>query len=215
MTLEELFDLTITVLEKRLDGDCVVLWNTQRTTGHRPVLNIYQNHFSWVKRVNSFINTFVCQVCSRRYQRQGDLNRHNCTMAERRRRSFPGGAFQPQPTVFDKLSQFAKLSVSKACYPYRIAFDIEVILERQNLPPETNSLQYTARHSPLSVSYCFNTPGHTEQVCLVSSSVKEDLEVARLVSEFVDGLLECAAAAFHLRRLRYQTLLDKIDCEIE
>ena len=41
MTLEELFDLRITVLQKQLDGDCVVQWNTQRTTVHRPVLNIY------------------------------------------------------------------------------------------------------------------------------------------------------------------------------
>ena len=74
MPLEELFGLRITVLEKQANGDCIVHWNTQRTTGHKLVLNIYQDHFRWVKIVNSFTNAFVCQVCSRRYQRQNDLN---------------------------------------------------------------------------------------------------------------------------------------------
>ena len=65
--------------------------------------------------------------------------------------------------MFDKLSQFANLSVSKAFYPYRIAFDIEAILGKKDLPLETERMQFTAQHSLLSVSYCSNIPGHTKQ----------------------------------------------------
>ena len=126
--------MKITILERKADGDCSVLWNTQRATGHQLVLNVYQGHFNWVKRVNTFVNAFVCSVCSRRYSRQNALSQHKCSTAEERRRSFPGGVFEPHPTVFDKLSKFARLSVSKVCYPYRIAFDIEVVLKKEDLP---------------------------------------------------------------------------------
>ena len=215
MTLEKLFDLKITVLEKKESGECLVVWNTQRSTGHPLVLNLYQGHFSWVKRINSFANAFVCEVCSRRYTRQNDLNHHKCSVGEQLRRSFPGGAWEASPTVFDKLSRFANLSVPKEFYPYRIAFDIEVILKKDDLPFETDKLQYIAQHSLLSVSYCSNIPGHTEPVCLVRSSGEESLQVARLVNKFVDEILECSATASQLMRRRYKAVLSKIDREIE
>ena len=53
--------------------------------------------------------------------------------------------------MFDKLLKFPRLSVSKVCYPYRMAFDIEVVLKKEDLPLETDRMQYTARHSLLTV----------------------------------------------------------------
>ena len=192
-----------------------MLWNTQRSTGHQLVLNLYQEHFSLVKRISTFTDAFVCAVCSRRYSRQNDLKRHNCSDAEKQRRFFVGGAWEASPSVFDKLSRFANLSVPKAFYPYRIAFDIEALLEKTDLPPETDKVEFMARHSLLSVSYCSNIPGHTKPVCLVRSEGEENLQTARLVNEFVGELLECAATASQLMRRRYKTLLKKIDQEVE
>ena len=76
-------------------------------------------------------------------------------------------------------------------------------------------MHYTAQHSLLSVSYCSNIPGFTEPECLVRSAGEEGLEVARLVCQFVDRLLECAAEASRRMRFRYRHLLEEIDCEVE
>ena len=76
-------------------------------------------------------------------------------------------------------------------------------------------MQYTARHSLLSVSYCSNIPGHTAPVCLVRSRGREGVQVAKLVGKFVDGLLKCAATASRIMRSRYSEFMAKIDSEIQ
>ena len=45
-------------------------------------------------------------------------------------------------------------------HPYRITYDIERFLSKEQLPEGTDKVTYTSRHKLLSVSICSNVPGH-------------------------------------------------------
>ena len=68
-------------------------------------------------------------------------------------------------------------------YPYRITYDIECLLSREQLPEGTDKVTYTNRHELLSVSICSNVPGYDTPVCLIRSGT-----VQELVNDFVDRL---------------------------
>ena len=75
------------------------------------------------------------------------------------------------------------LAASDMVYPYRITYDIECLLSREQLPEGTDKVTYTSKHELLSVSVCFNVPGHDTPVCLIRSGT-----VQKLVNDFVDQL---------------------------
>ena len=75
------------------------------------------------------------------------------------------------------------LEVPNVLYPYRITYDIECLLSKEQLPEGTDKVTYTSRHELLSVSICSNVPGHDTPACLVRS-----VTVQELVNDFVDKL---------------------------
>jgi hypothetical protein len=126
---------------------------------------------------------------------------HKCVKAEVARRIFPGGTFSAPATVFDDINELPGISIEKATYPFRISFDIECLLLRGSLPPDTSRVEFTSKHEPLSISYCSNVPGHTEPVCIVRH-VGESVET--LVDQFVEGIVECALTASEIMRRKYR-----------
>ena len=91
------------------------------------------------------------------------------------------------------------------CYPYRGTFDFECFFDRHNLPADTNTLQWSARHVPLSVSVASNVPGHEDAQCYITNGDSD-----KLVADMMAGLVATSDAAFESLKPSYESVLDKL-----
>ena len=165
--LESLFNLRVYVYSLREDGASTVVWLSRRTDGRPMHLNLHEDHFSLIKDPQAFTKSFVCDVCGRQYTRRTNLTHHKCQVSREERLKFPGGAFGPPKSVFQKVEERFGLELKKQFYSYRIVFDIECMLVRDNLPSRTQRVTYNSRHELLSVSLSSNVPGHKRPICLI------------------------------------------------
>ena len=60
-------------------------------------------------------------------------------------------------------------------YPYRATFDFECFFNGENLPTDTDHVQWVARHVPLSVSVASNVTGYEASRCFVTDGNSKKL----------------------------------------
>lgn len=212
LLLERLFNLKVLVVRllppstEGEEGSCSEVWRSPKTSGHRLVLHLYEDHFSLVTDLRRMAHCFVCESCEQSFTRYQNYTRHGCSEAEEARRKFVGGGYAPGEGVFEAASRTLGRAVPKRFYPYRMTYDIECYMERSELPESTSSVEYTAVHRLLSISLASNVPGHEKAVCYVNEGRGE----RDVVSGFVDGLNAVAAKASRLMRSRHGALLDEV-----
>ena len=90
-------------------------------------------------------------------------------------------------------------------YPYRATFDFECFFDRHNLPADTITLQWSARHVPLSVSVASNVPGHEDAQCYITNG-----DSNKLIEEMMSHLHAVSDAAFESLKPSYESVLDKL-----
>lgn len=72
---------------------------------HRPLfyypntlyLNLYQNHFSYVKDMKKYAKWYCCSRCGTYWKHAGMLNRHERTCEVKMHCQFPGGTYKTSP----------------------------------------------------------------------------------------------------------------------
>ena len=78
VTLERAFDVRITVLRLISTERAEVIWSFKKRRGHPLNLNVFNNHFSFVKNVSAFARSFVCYGCETAFTRTSSMNQHVC-----------------------------------------------------------------------------------------------------------------------------------------
>lgn len=79
---------------------------------------------------------------------------------EKHKRKFPGGFYSNPQSVFDKLDQFGIYAEEKdRFYVWFLVYDFEYILVPIKIK-NTDNLEYTKHHVPISVSICSNVNEH-------------------------------------------------------
>ncbi|KAJ8048248.1 hypothetical protein HOLleu_00491 [Holothuria leucospilota] len=156
-------------------------------------LNIFEGHFSYIKDMNYYAQSFHCVRCRRLFQQHRYLNQHIPRCKEHVEYHYPGGVFQLTPTVFDKLETLHILvQPSERFYPFRITYDIETYLDKHDvIQSKGPKLQYIGQHKLLSISVCSNVPGYQAPQCFISEG--DDL---KLVETFTTYCTEISQAAF-------------------
>ncbi|KAJ8032209.1 hypothetical protein HOLleu_25673 [Holothuria leucospilota] len=83
---------------------------------------------------------------------------------------FPEGAFQSSSSVFDRLEALGIVVHPRdRFYPYRITYDIEKCLDKEDvIPLKSAKLHYIGQHKLLSISVCSNIPGYDRPQCFIS-----------------------------------------------
>ena len=76
-------------------------------------LNLYENHFSLIKRLDIYASAFDCIHCESSYTRLSALKRHTCD-ANKKRLAFANKCYNPNPTVFDILDNETGVYVEKS-----------------------------------------------------------------------------------------------------
>ena len=172
-------------------------------------LNLYEAHFSYIKDIRMYSHSYKCGKCEQAlWKSPYDLHRHERTCTEGIKRVYKGGVYHPPPpsSVFERLDdEGIVVDEGLRYYPYRGTFDFECFFDRHNLPADTNTLQWSARHVPLSVSMASNVPGYEPAQCYIT-----DGDSNKLIEEMMSHLHAVSDAAFESLKPSYESVLDKL-----
>ena len=171
-------------------------------------LNLYETHFSYIKDINTYCHSWRCRNCETSlWKSPYHLHRHESTCEAGVNRIYKGGVYQPPSSIFQRLDDEG-IVVEKTLryYPYRATFDFECFFTGDNLPADTDHVQWVARHVPLSVSVASNVPGYEPALCFVT-----DGDADKLVGCMMTRLNTISDAAFASLLPLYADVLADLD----
>jgi hypothetical protein len=193
--LEDAFQVAIAVFSLDIERKAKVVWCSKRSFPKRLNLNLHNKHYSYIRNLDGYCNSYVCSVCDRCFDKSFNFRRHICATKEASKLSFRGGEFSSPSNIFTKLERECGIKLArddpKRYYPYRITYDIESMLCKNSLPVSTDTTTYENVHSLLSVSVCSNVPGYKKPLCFV----RDERGVENCVERFVTYLHSIAIKA--------------------
>ena len=174
-------------------------------------LNLYQNHFSYIKDLKKYAESYSCSRCGTLWKHVGKLNRHERTCEAKVIYQFPGGAYKTPPTNFQLLEDegFTVPEYLKF-FPYRATFDFECMFTPETDLNDTEKLTWNAKHVPLSVSVCSNVPDYDQPKCFVS-----DGDSKQLVKEMLEHLVKISEQSYDLLKKEFNFLFEAIDQKLQ
>ena len=121
--------------------------------------------FTILRRIVIHINVGKCEHSLWKYPAW--LERHELTCEAGVRHVYKGGVYHTTPSVFQRLDdEGITVAETLRFYPYRATFDFECFFDGEDLPANSDRVQWIARHVPLSVSVASNLPGHEPSALL-------------------------------------------------
>ena len=177
---------------------------------HTMYMNLYETHYSYIHDIGMYCQSHRCRKCGDSlWKTQQHLLRRERTCDAGINRVYKGGVYRPSPSIFQRLDDEG-IVVEKTLryYPYRATFDFECFFTGNNLPADTKTLQWSARHVPLSVSVASNVPGYEPAQCYVT-----DGDSDKLVANMMDHLIAISDAAFGALVSLYADVLDELDTQ--
>ena len=170
--------------------------------------NLHESHYSYIQDIGKYCHSYRCRKCGDSlWKRPWELHRHESTCEAGVNRIYKGGVYRPPSSVFERLDdEGVVVSDSLRFYPYRATFDFECFFTGDNLPADTDHLQWVARHVPLSVSVASNVPGYEPALCFVT-----DGDADKLVGCMMTRLNTISDAAFASLLPLYADVLADLD----
>ena len=183
----------------------------RRSLGHYAdtmFVNLYESHFSYIQDMKSYSHSYMCSKCENSLWKYPSwLKIHESTCEGGIRRVYKGGVYRPPASIFERLDDEGIIVEDVLrYYPYRATFDFECYFDRHNLPADTNTLQWSARHVPLSVSLASNVPGYEPAQCYVT-----DGDSDKLVGSMMSDLSAISDAAFDMLMPSYDNVLNELE----
>ena len=175
-------------------------------------LNLYETHFSYIKDIRMYSHSYKCSKCEQAlWKSPYDLHRHERTCTEGIKRVYKGGVYRPPSSIFERLDDEGIIVEDVLrYYPYRATFDFECYFDRDNVPADSDRVQWIARHVPLSVSLASNVPGHEDAQCYIT-----DGDSDKLVADMMAGLVATSDAAYESLLPSYEYVLDELEARKE
>ena len=139
------------------------------------------------------------------------LERHELRCEAGVRHIYNGGVYHTTPSVFQRLDdEGITVADTLRFYPYRATFDFECFFDGENLPTDSDRVQWIARHVPLSVSVASNVPGHEDAQCYVTNGASD-----KLVEDMMRGLSAISDTAFDMLISSYDNVLNELEVRKE
>ena len=174
---------------------------------HTMYMNLYETHYSYIHDIGMYCQSYRCRKCGDSlWKTQRYLLRHERACDAGINRVCKGGVYRPSPSIFQRLDDEG-IVVDEALryYPYRATFDFECYFTGDNLPADTDHIQWSARHVPLSVSVASNVPGYEPALCFVT-----DGDADKLVEAMMVHLITLSDAAYDSLLTAYKYVLDNL-----
>ena len=170
-------------------------------------LNLYEAHFSYIKDIRMYSHSYKCSKCEQAlWKCPYDLHRHELTCEAGVNQIYKGGVYRPPSSIFERLDDEGIIATPVLRYfPYRATFDFECYFSDERLPVNSDKLQWSARHVPLSVSVASNVPGYEPAQCYVT-----DGDSDKLVADMMDHLTAISDAAYESLLPLYADVLEEL-----
>ena len=183
----------------------------RRSTGHYTetmYVNLHETHYSYIRDINMYCHSWRCRNCEQAlWKCPYDLHRHELTCEAGVNRIYKGGVYRPPSSVFERLDdEGIVVSDSLRYYPYRATFDFECYFDRENIPTNTDHVEWIARHVPLSVSVASNVPGYEPAQCYIT-----DGDSDKLVADMMVHLTAISDTAYDALLPSYVDVLADLD----
>ena len=183
----------------------------RRSTGHYPetmYVNLHETHYSYIRDINMYCHSWRCRNCEQAlWKSPYHLHRHERTCTEGIKRVYKGGVYRPPSSVFERLDdEGIVVSDYLRYYPYRATFDFECYFDGENIPTNTDHVEWIARHVPLSVSVASNVPGYEPAQCYIT-----DGDSDKLVEEMMNNLIAISDTAYDALLPSYVDVLADLD----
>ena len=170
-------------------------------------LNLYETHFSYIRDINMYCHSYRCSRCGESLWKYPSLlHRHESTCEAGVNRIYKGGVYRPPASIFERLDDEGIIvSPVLRYFPYRATFDFECYFSDERLPVNSDKLQWSARHVPLSVSVASTVPGYEPAQCYVT-----DGDSDKLVADMMDHLTAISDAAYDSLLPLYADVLEEL-----
>ena len=170
-------------------------------------VNLHESHYSYIQDIGKYCHSYRCRKCGDSlWKRPWELHRHESTCEAGVNRIYKGGVYRPPSSVFERLDdEGVVVSDSLRFYPYRATFDFECFFTGDNLPADTDHVEWIARHVPLSVSVASNVPGYEPAQCYIT-----DGDSDKLVANMMRHLHTISDAAYESLSASYADVLDQL-----
>ena len=175
-------------------------------------VNLHETHFSLIHDIKGYCQSYKCSKCENSMWRYPSmLERHELRCEVGLRHIYNGGVYHTTPSVFQRLDDEGITVADRLrFYPYRATFDFECFFDGENLPTDSDRVQWIARHVPLSVSVASNVPGHEAAQCYVTNGASD-----KLVEDMMRGLSAISDAAFDMLISSYDNVLTELEVRKE
>ena len=156
-------------------------------------VNLHETHYSYIRDMQMYSHSYRCRKCGDSlWKRPWKLHRHESTCEAGVNWIYKGGVYRPPASIFERLDDEGIIvSPVLRYFPYRATFDFECYFSDERLPVNSDKLQWSARHVPLSVSVASNVPGYEPAQCYVT-----DGDSDKLVADMMDHLTAISDAAY-------------------
>ena len=170
-------------------------------------LNLYEAHFSYIKDIRMYSHSYKCSKCEQAlWESSWELHRHERTCEAGVNQIYKGGVYRPPASIFERLDDEGIIvSPVLRYFPYRATFDFECYFSDERLPVNSDKLQWSARHVPLSVSVASNVPGYEPALCFVT-----DGNADKLVGCMITRLNTISDAAYESLLPLYADVLEEL-----
>ena len=171
-------------------------------------LNLYENHFSYIKDLARYSKSFCCSRCGKYWKRASNLRQHEATCDGKVQLKYPGGAYHVPKTVFEQLEEEGIIVPEEARYfRYHATFVFECYFDQEKAQElkNTDKLNWQSSHVPLTVSVCSNVPGYQAPKCFVSNGGPNEF-----ISEFIQYLTKISLKSSSLLREQYADVLEAL-----
>ena len=170
-------------------------------------VNLHESHYSYIQDIGKYCHSYRCRKCGDSlWKRPWELHRHESTCEAGVNRIYKGGVYQPPSSIFQRLDDEG-ITVPEALrfYPFRATFDFECFFDRDNLPADTDHVEWIARHVPLSVGVVSNVPGYEPAQCYIT-----DGDSDKLVADMMRHLHTISDAAYESLLPLYADVLEEL-----
>ena len=204
--LSRIFDIGINVYFQKENRDTELLFRTIKQDNIL-YLNLFKNHFSYISDFQKYTNRYRCSKCIKILSHVGNYRRHIKSCDGTTRKIFSNGVFRLPSTIFEQLELYGiNIPHEKRIYKYRITFDCEVFLTRDDTPSDTAKVEFSHTHHLASISVCSNVPAFEDPKCFISNGSPK-----QLVKEAVKYMLSISETSTSLLNEYYSDYLDQIN----
>ena len=171
-------------------------------------VHLYETHFSYIRDMKKFSHSYRCSKCENSmWKRPAWLERHELRCEAGVNRIYKDGVYHPPQSIFQRLDdEGIVVGEGLRYYPYRATFDFECYFDRENIPTNTDHIEWIARHVPLSVSVASNVPGYEPAQCYIT-----DGDSDKLVADMMVHLTAISDTAYDSLLPSYVDVLADLD----